>query len=65
MTPEKWNQKFYYLLENNLIPVPEDYFKEDIILQTSEELEAIFTQQQEENLFLINQKTEAEISLED
>lgn len=52
-------------MSQNLILVPEEFYWEEIILKTPEELEAIFTQQQEENLFLINQKTEAEISLED
>lgn len=38
MTDAKWNQKFDQLMDLHLIPVPEEYFQEEILFKDPEEL---------------------------
>ena len=48
----------------NLIDVPEDYYVDNLYLSRPEELKAIFTKLEEDNLSYIQNQQEAEQQLE-
>ena len=54
MTKKNWEDKFELLLENYLIDVPDEYFAEDVPLKTPQELQAIFSELEGDNLFIIH-----------
>ena len=65
MTQADWEQKFEALLEEDLIELPEDVYAEDLYYDDANELNNIFTELEEKNLFLIHRSQEVEQNLED
>lgn len=53
MKDEDWEQKFYDLLEQDLIDVPEDYYDEQILFDKPDQLMEIFQSLEERNLEII------------
>jgi len=48
-----------------LIDVPDEYFQENVPLKTPQELQGIFSELEGDNLFIIHQRQEIELSLEE
>lgn len=65
MTDQMWDDKFDSLLKNYLIPVDKSFYSEHIAFTSPQDLERIFSDLEEQNLFLINQRQEIELSLEE
>lgn len=64
MTEKDWEYKFELLLSEDLIDLPLDYFDEQLYYNDPNELNEIFTQLEEKNLYLIHQSQEVEQQLE-
>ena len=64
MTDKDWDAKFEMLIQEDLVEVPEDFFDEKLLYSDPNELNAIFTQLEEKNLYLIHMSQEVEQSLE-
>ena len=61
---EEWDARFEQLMFLNLIDVPEDYYIDNLYLSRPEELKAIFTKLEEDNLSYIQNQQESEQQLE-
>ncbi len=64
MTDKDWNLKFEYLMSQDLIELPIDYYDEELYFKDFDELNEIFTDLEEKNLYLIHMSQEVESSLE-
>ena len=65
MTEKDWDMMFEILMNEDLIDLPEDYFNEELLYTDPNELNEIFTQLEEKNLYLIHMSQELEQALED
>ncbi len=65
MTEEEWSAKFDEMYENYLIDVPKDFFTEETCFKDPNDIEDIFSDLEERNLFLIHNRQETEQSLEE
>lgn len=50
MTDDDWSNRFDELNKINLIELPEKYYEDEIYFKTTEELDDMFTDQEEKNL---------------
>lgn len=50
MTDDDWEKRFKELNEINLIELPEKYYEDEIYFKNTEELDDMFTDQEEKNL---------------
>ena len=64
VTDAEWGERFDDLLEAHLIDVPEDYYDDERAFNDPDELNAIFNELEEKNLFNIHQLQELELQLE-
>ena len=64
MTDKDWDAKFEMLFNEDLIDLPEDFFKEELLYNDPDELNAIFSELEEKNLYLIHMSQEVEQSIE-
>ena len=64
MTQAHWEHRFESLMSENLIDVPNDFYKDDLPFNDPEKLNNIFTELEEENLFKIHSMAEKEQMLE-
>ena len=64
MTDKDWDAKFEMLYGEDLIDLPESYFEEELRYSDPNELNEIFTQLEEKNLYLIHMSQEVEQALE-
>ena len=60
MTEKDWDMMFEILMNEDLIDLPEDYFNEELLYTDPNELNEIFTQLEEKNLYLIHMSQELE-----
>lgn len=58
MTQKDWEDKFEMLFKQDLIDVPNDFFDEEPYFSDPNELNNIFTELEEKNLFLIHMNQE-------
>lgn len=56
MTQKDWEDKFEMLFKQDLIDVPNDFFDEEPYFSDPNELNNIFTELEEKNLFLIHMR---------
>ncbi len=54
MTDSDWDKKFEFLMNEDLIDLPEDYFDEELKFDDPNELNDIFSVLEEKNLYLIH-----------
>lgn len=64
MTDQDWNQKFEMLFKEDFIKVDDDFYDEDLLFADPNDLNKIFSELEEQNLYLIHQSQELEIALE-
>ena len=64
MTEKDWEQKFEMLLREDLIELPKDLFDEHLYYEDPNDLNNIFSELEEKNLYLIHMSQEVEQSLE-
>ena len=64
VTDEEWGERFEDLLEAHLIDVPDDFYDEVQAFNDPDELNTIFNELEEQNLFNIHQLQELELQLE-
>ena len=64
VTDAEWGKRFEDLLSLHLIDVPDDYYDDDRAFNDPDELNTIFNELEEKNLFNIHQLQELELQLE-
>ena len=64
VTDEEWGERFQDLLEAHLIDVPDNFYDEVQAFNDPDELNTIFNELEEQNLFNIHQLQELELQLE-
>ena len=64
MTEKDWEQKFEMLLREDLIELPKELFDEHLYYEDPNDLNNIFSELEEKNLYLIHMSQEVEQSLE-
>jgi hypothetical protein len=64
MTEKLWEEKFDILMKEDLIEVPYSYYEEQLLFKESSQLNAIFVEKENKNLFLIKKTQEIEGYLE-
>jgi len=64
MTDKDWEAKFEMLMREDLIDLPEDFFDEELYYKDPNDLNNIFSELEEKNLYLIHMSQEVEHSLE-
>ena len=64
MSERDWEAKFEFLLGEDLVELPEDFFDEDLFFTNPHDLNNIFSELEEKNLYLIHMSQEVEQSLE-
>ena len=64
MTDKDWEAKFEMLFKEDLIDLPEDFFDEELFYTDPNDLNNIFSELEEKNLYLIHMSQEVEQSLE-
>jgi hypothetical protein len=64
MTDKLWEEKFDILMKEDLIEVPYSYYEEQLLFKESSQLNAIFVEKENKNLFLIKKTQEIEGYLE-
>lgn len=60
MTDKDWEAKFEMLFKEDLIDLPEDYFEEELFYSDPNDLNNIFSELEEKNLYLIHMSQEVE-----
>jgi len=60
MTNKDWEDKFTLLMKQDLMDVPSDFFDEELYFTDPHELNNIFTELEEKNLFMIIMRQEVE-----
>ena len=65
MNDKDWEAKFEMLFAEDLIQIDDDFFDEELCFNDPNDLNEIFTNLEEDNLYLISQSQELEESLED
>jgi hypothetical protein len=60
MTEKDWEQKFEMLLREDLIELPKDLFDEHLYYEDPNDLNNIFSELEEKNLYLIHMSQEVE-----
>lgn len=64
MLEKDWEAKFEMLFAEDLIQVEDDFFDEELCFDDPNDLNQIFSELEEQNLYLIHQSQELEHSLE-
>lgn len=64
MNEKDWEAKFEMLFAEDLIQIDDDFFDEELCFEDPNDLNQIFTDLEEKNLYLINQSQELEEQLE-
>ncbi len=64
MNDKDWEAKFEMLFAEDLIQIDDDFFDEELCFNDPNDLNEIFTNLEEDNLYLISQSQELEESLE-
>lgn len=64
MTDRDWEVKFDILFKEDFIKVDDDFYNEDLCFTDPNDLNKIFSELEEQNLYLIHQSQEMEIALE-
>jgi hypothetical protein len=64
MNEKDWEAKFEMLFAEDLIHLDENFFDEDLCFEDPNDLNKIFSELEEQNLYLIHQSQEFEESLE-
>lgn len=64
MTEKDWEAKFELLFAEDLVQLEEDFFDEALCFEDPNDLNKIFSELEEQNLYLIHQSQEFEESLE-
>ena len=64
MNDTDWGAKFEFLLHEDLIPLDESYYNEELCFNDPNDLNKIFGELEEQNLYLIHQSQDLEHSLE-
>ena len=64
MSDKDWEAKFEMLMREDLIDLPEDFFDEELYYKDPNDLNNIFAELEEKNLYLIHMSQEVEHSLE-
>lgn len=64
MTDKDWEAKFELLFSEDLVDLPEDFFDEELLYSDPNDLNNIFSELEEKNLYLIHMSQEVEQSLE-
>jgi hypothetical protein len=54
MTDKDWEAKFEMLFNEDLVELPEDFFDEELIFKDANDLNNIFSELEEKNLYLIH-----------
>lgn len=54
MTDRDWEAKFEMLISEDLIDLPKDFFDEDLFFDNPHDLNNIFSELEEKNLYLIH-----------
>lgn len=60
MTDKDWEAKFEMLFKEDLIDLPEDFFDEELYYNDPNELNNIFSELEEKNLYAIHMSQEVE-----
>jgi predicted thioredoxin/glutaredoxin len=60
MTDKDWEAKFEMLFKEDLIDLPEDFFDEELFYTDPNDLNNIFSELEEKNLYLIHMSQEVE-----
>jgi hypothetical protein len=60
MTDRDWEAKFELLMSEDLVELPEDFFDEELYYKDPNDLNAIFSEIEEKNLYLIHMSQEVE-----
>lgn len=64
MNEHDWDTKFENLFAEDLIEVDDDFFDEDLLFKDPDDLNMIFSELEEQNLYLIHQSQEFEENME-
>lgn len=64
MNDKDWIEKFKMLYNEDLIPVDEDFYDEELCFKDPNDLNKIFSELEEQNLYLILQSQELEFTKE-
>ena len=64
MNDKDWEAKFEMLFAEDLIAIEDDFYDEDLCFSDPNDLNMIFSELEEQNLYLIHQAQELEQSLE-
>ena len=64
MTDKDWETKFEMLMNEDLIQLPDDFYDEELYYKDPNDLNTIFSELEEKNLYLIHMSQEVEQSLE-
>jgi hypothetical protein len=64
MTEKDWEAKFEMLFAEDLIPVDDEFFDEELCFKDPNDLNKIFSELEEQNLYLILQSQELEFTKE-
>jgi hypothetical protein len=64
MTDKDWDAKFEMLFREDLVDLSEDFFDEELFFTDPNDLNNIFSELEEKNLYLIHMSQEVESSLE-
>ena len=64
MTDKDWDIKFEMLFNEDFIKLEDNFFDEDLCFTDPSDLNKIFSELEEQNLYLIHQSQELEIALE-
>lgn len=60
MTDKDWEAKFELLFNEDLIDLPEEFFDEELLYSDPNDLNNIFSELEEKNLYLIHMSQEVE-----
>lgn len=64
MSDKDWESKFEMLLKEDLVELQEDFFDEELFFTDPNDLNNIFSELEEKNLYWIHMSQEVEQSLE-
>ena len=64
MADKDWDHKFEQLMGDDLIDLPDNFYDEDLYYTDPNDLNNIFSELEEKNLYLIHMSQEVEQSLE-
>lgn len=64
MNERDWDAKFEILFAEDLIELDEDFFDEELLFNDPDDLNLIFSELEEQNLYLIHQSQEFEENME-